>query len=1140
MIRKGCSVLIFAAAVLFILASFAEAEPALPARRGSAVFTVSAPRDTLFTLPVTWVVFDSIRVFRNQIPQAEYTHWRIADPGNRIWLYRPLGRLDTLRVEYLYRPIPLCRTYVRHSLRDLGRSEPERDTLRVISVRAVERSESPGWSRLNKSGSLIRSVQIGTGQDLELESALNLQIDGRVGRDVDVVAVLTDQSTPIQPEGTTESLSELEKVFVSIRSPHVSTTLGDYVLDLPGGRYDTYSRKLTGVLGEVRTSSLSATANGAVSRGEYQSNQFYGQEANQGPYPLTGKNGELGVLVLAGTEKVWLDGELLRRGEGNDYVIDYAAGEVTFTSRRVITSDSRIVVDFEYSNQDYERFYSAGRFEGEFGSDRFGGAVTWITESDDRTRPLGFSMTDEDRTVLERAGDNQDSAAVSSADSIGLGGGDYALVDTSSNGETYRVFVFQPRDSAGNPSGQWRVFFDDFGAGNGEYQATADERGVTYFEWVGLGLGRYLPLRRLALPERHNLTDVRLHGQPAGGVTLSAELALSEQDHNVLSGRDDADNDGAAFYSTAAFSRSRPNLFGIRPHSVDLGLQYRQRNKEFRDITRSSEIEFDREWDAAQVQGFEETITEASARLSPVEGLSFSGGFGRLHRPDILTTDRLSTSASLVRGNRLNANLSHLQILSDDSTAARKGDWIRQNGRVSVRLGRFSPRCTVNRERRRDENRYGLYGFRYLDYHTGLGVELPYQLSLDGDFQRRIDEQLTTSDSYQDSARAYTLTTEAAWRPSGGGWTLLRYAHREKRFASTDSESVTTDVGRLESLIAPRHRVIEANIVYEVAKTQTQNQVLIAVEVEPGTGDYRLEGSQYVPDDQGDYILVPRNTGSYEPATDLTLSSRIWLRPDEWSNDELSPLLKKLSAETDLTIEEQTRRNLTAQMLLLNQAYFRGDSTLIGRLSLRQDLHVQRLSRKLSVRFRYTLSRSLDNQYLNGGQERSLQSGGVRVRARYLASLRGETDLTVSQEKFNYVTGVLPSRDINRFEVTQDLTKTLSRVWEVGCGITAADVDDERTAVQVTLRELKPRVVYSLLAKGRFDAEFTWTRASSNKAVIPYELARGANRGNNYRWSARGTYQFAGNFSSSLNYTGRQDSGERTYHTGRLEVRATF
>ncbi|MDD5088442.1 MAG: hypothetical protein PHI18_06565, partial [bacterium] len=336
-----------------MLLAMATCAPLLaqPLRSASITYTAEAPQDTLLNLPVRWVVLDSLRIYRNGELLPEYQQWRIVEPGNRIWIYRLLGPRDTVRVEYSYRPFPLLRSYARRTLRDIVRyanSDSTMDSLRIAPAPVAEVAAAEGWSRLNKSGSLIRSVQIGTDQDLALESALNLQIQGRVGKDVDVIAALTDQSTPIQPEGTTESLSELEKIFISVRAPHWTTTLGDYTLDLAGGQYDGYSRKLTGVMGEINVADVRVTGSGAASRGQFFSYSFNGQEANQGPYPLPGRHGEVGIVILAGTERVWLDGELLRRGEGNDYTIDYSAGEIRFTARRLITSDSRVVADYEY------------------------------------------------------------------------------------------------------------------------------------------------------------------------------------------------------------------------------------------------------------------------------------------------------------------------------------------------------------------------------------------------------------------------------------------------------------------------------------------------------------------------------------------------------------------------------------------------------------------------------------------------------------------------------------------------------------------------------------------------------------------------------------------------------------------------
>ena len=98
----------------------------------------------------------------------------------------------------------------------------------------------------------------------------------------------------------------------------------------------------------------------AISRGQFARNNITAIEGNQGPYKLRGQNGELFVLLVSGSETVYVNGLRLERGENNDYVIDYNAGEILFNATYPITSEMRITVEYQYSDRNYSRIIAYG------------------------------------------------------------------------------------------------------------------------------------------------------------------------------------------------------------------------------------------------------------------------------------------------------------------------------------------------------------------------------------------------------------------------------------------------------------------------------------------------------------------------------------------------------------------------------------------------------------------------------------------------------------------------------------------------------------------------------------------------------------------------------------------------------------
>ncbi|MCK4746036.1 MAG: hypothetical protein KAT15_03335, partial [Bacteroidales bacterium] len=233
------------------------------------------------------------------------------------------------------------------------------------------------YSELNKRGSLSRGITFGNSQDVVVNSNLNLQLTGKLSDNLNIVAALSDNNIPIQPEGYSQQISEFDKVYIEVFNNSLSLTGGDFELSGSPGIFTDFYKRAKGArfkgnlkLGNSDKDNFSTTVSGAISKGKFARNAIIGIEGNQGPYKLQGANHEQFIVVLAGSERVYIDGRMLSRGIDRDYTIDYNNAEITFTPLQPITKDKRIIIEFEYSEQSYARFlvYTSNVFLTEGGS----------------------------------------------------------------------------------------------------------------------------------------------------------------------------------------------------------------------------------------------------------------------------------------------------------------------------------------------------------------------------------------------------------------------------------------------------------------------------------------------------------------------------------------------------------------------------------------------------------------------------------------------------------------------------------------------------------------------------------------------------------------------------------------------------
>ncbi|MGZ5263289.1 MAG: hypothetical protein ACXWCF_05815, partial [Kaistella sp.] len=217
---------------------------------------------------------------------------------------------------------------------------------------------------LNSKGSIIRGITFGNNQGQSVQSSMDLQISGKLSKDVSVLASISDHNLPIQADGYTQTLEEFDKIYMQLNIKEKSILRAGHLDLLDEETYfGRFQRRSMGLQFETLFGKENKTfvdVSAGVARSEFHRIRFQGVEGNQGPYRLTGKNGEQFITIISGSEQVFIDGILMKRGENQDFVINYNTGEITFTSFRPIFKQNFITISYNYTNRNYTRFLITG------------------------------------------------------------------------------------------------------------------------------------------------------------------------------------------------------------------------------------------------------------------------------------------------------------------------------------------------------------------------------------------------------------------------------------------------------------------------------------------------------------------------------------------------------------------------------------------------------------------------------------------------------------------------------------------------------------------------------------------------------------------------------------------------------------
>lgn len=1108
---------------------------------------ITAEKDTIQidSVSINRVFFKLQDTLGNDIDTSYY---KVDFQNARLVFRNGFTSPDTLTLRYLSYPDYLTKKYsIYDESRVVANSSGNRN---LYSVSRDPLNTFKPFDGLTTSGSITRGITVGNNQSAVVNSNLDLQITGKLSDKVSLRASIQDTNIPLQEGGYSQKLDEFDQIFIEMFSDNWSVRAGDLFLENRQSRFLNFNKKVQGLstaftFGKEGNKTSIFTA-AALVRGQYARSTFTGQEGNQGPYKLRGPNEELYVLVISGSERVFVNGILLERGENNDYIIDYNAGEIIFTSLFPITSEMRINVEYQYSERSYTRFVTYGGVTHEAEEWSIGGFV--YSENDMKNQPLQQNLTEEQAAILADAGDNNDLMVAPSA-----------YLDTySENKVLYRkvtingVEVFE---FSNNPDDElYNVRFSLVGNNQGNYilaNAAAVGRIYEYVAPVGgIPQGNYEPVIRITPPSKIQIATLLGKYNPSEKTLVDFEAGISNNDLNLFSPIDDGNNQGLAGKINA-----RQRLYTGK-WELDAFANYQFIQKDFRTIERLFNIEFSRDWnlsgitttDANQsylVAGTAFRIPQAGSVNYQVEKLDFSDAFNGVRH---VVDGRLNFKQLLVQNRG--------SWLESDGNYS-KSTFIRNEALAKYHFGKNwvggSVRVEDNSERIKATNELSGLSHRFREFgaFVGRGDSTKVYVEL-GYLQRANDSLVGGSLRKVNTSQSYYLKSRLLQTEKSDLTVFINY--RNLKFEDPAFENEPSLNSRV--LYNDRYwdQLVQVTTAYETTSGTIAQQEFTYLEVEPGQGvytwnDYNGNGIQELQEfevapfpDQATFVRVFLPNQVFVRTHQNKFSQSVTLNPAQWQNATgFKKFLSYFYNQSSFLIDRKIERD--SGNFDLNP-FSSGEQDLLGLSSgIRNSLFYNRGKQDHSLTYTYLKNRA-KTLLTVGSQENSNSSHQLQyahlIAKTWLVGFNGQTIESATASE-NY--GSKNFR-VTGYVVAPKLSYIFSRnaSWDVFYEYRSKEnqigdmetLDQQRIGTSFTYASEK-----QFTASGEFSL---YKNDFTGSALSPaaYQMLEGLQPGQNLTWRLLLQKNLTQFLDINVNYQGRKSETSEAIHTGSVQLRAYF
>lgn len=1123
--------------------------------------------DTLIVMPGTFLL---IRQNGDTVPESQYTltGWtatlKLSPEGD--W-----SNDSVLLAKYRVISSTVLPVYRDERLRPEQELKRLTDISYLYSYEDLQKRDDESFlnfGSLQRSGSISRAISVGNNQDAVLNSTMNLQLSGELAPGIEIVAAITDNTIPIQPDGASQQLREFDKVFIKARAEHWEIVAGDFEILNGEGQFLRFNKKGQGILfsneysaGKNKQWSMSSRVSGAIARGKYTTNQFNGIEGNQGPYKLTGANNEQFIVVLAGSERIYIDGKLLTRGANNDYIIDYNSSQITFTPNQQVTKDRRIIAHFEYAERNYNR--SMIYLQQQASTKRVTFRLQYYNEQDIRSQPMSQEqLLEENMELLAEIGDDLSRAVVPNVKEVPFNNSEvlYMRIDTLVGMTVYSpVYVY----STNPDSARYRLGFSFVGQGNGNYRQSSSSANGKVFQWIapqgGVPQGDHEPVILLVTPKRQQMVTFSGTWRATDRLNIFAETAVSGLNLNTFSSLDDDDNTGMAL--TAGFLRrvnkkaEDTTLWNFEAEGL-----YRWINKRFSVVERFKDIEFERDWNITSQENHDEHYGRIQLRLSRKQNFSSTYTF----EPLVSSPENYALRHSAA----INAGVGPWRAAGQASLMANEnsflpGRFIRHFMTVERRSGSISFIILQEGEENRQHlpGNDSLHGNSFAFQRWQATIERKDSAGLKTSVRvRQRYDNMPENSSFIRSARA-----DEVWAGVGSTGNPAQQFDFNIGYRKLNLEQQLPGKGPEESLLGRgeyNHRfwkgLIRGSVFYEFGSGLEYKKEFSYLEVAPGQGiytwnDYNSDSIKQLDEfevavyqDEASYIRIFTPTNEFERVYTMQYNQTLNIDPATRVNRDkaIGRFLALFTDQGHYRIEQKVGGgNIFGA---LDPFFANGDDPALINLStsLRNTLFFNRSSSKYSIE--YTTARNeskmlLVNGFENRGQIQHIIRGRWNISRTFILRTEGSTGSRDRSSEF-FATN---NYNIELWGSAAELQYQPGTNYRVGMKYQYSEkrntlgAEGEMADIHRTSTEFR----YSMPMKGTVQALVEYIGISYNsteQSSLAFEMLEGLRPGNNFTWTLGYQRILANNMQVSVQYNGRKSPSNPMVHVGTVQVRAFF